>query len=128
MGWNSSEVLKENESRMMKSSKKENSSYKSIFKANALFGGVQLYQILIRVVRSKFIAVLLGPAGVGILGLYTSATRLISQISAMGLSQSAVRDVSEAFGTGDIQSVSRTIKIVNRLMWFSGLMFVFLVM
>lgn len=107
---------------MMKSSKKENSSYKSIFKANALFGGVQLYQILIRVVRSKFIAVLLGPAGVGILGLYTSTTRLISQISAMGLSQSAVRDVSEAFGTGDIQSVSRTIKIVNRLMWFSGLL------
>lgn len=104
------------------SSKIENSSYKSIFKANALFGGVKLYQILIQVIRSKFIAVLLGPAGVGILGLYTSATRLISNISGMGLSQSAVRDVSEAFGTGDIHRVSRTIIVVNRLIRITGLL------
>lgn len=102
--------------------KKEKSTYKSIFKANALFGGLQLYQILIRVIRSKFIAVLLGPAGVGMLGLYTSATRLISEISSMGLSNSAIRDVSEAYGTGDIHSVSRTMKIVSRLIWFTGLL------
>jgi len=98
------------------------SSYKSIFKANALFGGVQLYQILIQVIRSKFIAVLLGPSGVGIQGLYTSATRLISDISAMGLSQSAIRDVSEAFGTNDIRRVSRTVKILQRLIWFTGIL------
>lgn len=104
------------------SSNIENASYKSIFKANALFGGVQMYQILIRVIRSKFIAVLLGPAGVGILGLYTSATRLISEISAMGLSNSAIRDVSEAFGTGDMHRVSRTIKIVSRFIWLTGLL------
>lgn len=98
------------------------STYKNIFKANALFGGVQLYQILIQVIRSKFIAVLLGPIGVGIQGLYTSATRLISDISAMGLSQSAIRDVSEAFGTKDIRRVSRTVKILQRLIWFTGLL------
>lgn len=96
-------------------------SYRNIFKANALFGGVQLYQILVQVILSKFIAVLLGPIGVGIQGLYTSATRLISDISAMGLSQSAIRDVSEAYGTGNNLRISRTIKIVSRLIWFTGL-------
>jgi len=40
----------------------------------------------------------------------------------MGLSNSAIRDVSEAFGTGDIHRVSRTIKIVSRLIWFTGLL------
>lgn len=40
------------------------SSYRSIFKATSLFGSVQLFQIIIQIVKSKFIAVLLGPAGV----------------------------------------------------------------
>lgn len=106
----------------MENRSSNNQSYKKILKANALFGGVQLYLILIQVIRSKFIAVLLGPVGVGVQGLYTSAARLISDISAMGLSQSAVRDVSEAFGTGNMQRVSRTIAIVRRLIWVTGLL------
>lgn len=103
----------------MKSSSEN--SYRQILKANALFGGLQLYQILIQVIRSKFIAVLLGPVGVGIMGLYTSAIKLISDISSMGLSQSAVRDLSESFGTGNMQRVSLTIKVVRRLIWITGL-------
>ena len=53
------------------------SSYRSIFKATSLFGGVQVYQILIQIIKSKFVAVLLGPAGVGIMGLYKSGLQLI---------------------------------------------------
>ena len=59
------------------------SSYRSIFKATSLFGGVQVYQILIQIIKSKFVAVLLGPAGVGIMGLYQSGLQLIQQISSM---------------------------------------------
>lgn len=83
------------------------SSYRSIFKATSLFGGVQVYQILIQIIKSKFVAVLLGPAGVGIMGLYQSGLQLIQQISSMGLASSAVRDVSEANGTNDIQRIAK---------------------
>ena len=97
------------------------SSYRSIFKATSLFGGVQVYQILIQIIKSKFIAVLLGPAGVGIMGLYQSGLQLIQQFSSMGLSQSAVRDVSEANGSNDIQRIAKTVTVVRKLVWVTGI-------
>ena len=98
------------------------SSYRSIFKATSLFGGVQVYQILIQIIKSKFVAVLLGPAGVGIMGLYQSGLQLIQQLSSMGLSQSAVRDVSEANGSNDMQRIAKTVTVVRKLVWITGLL------
>ena len=97
------------------------SSYRSIFKATSLFGGVQVYQILIQIIKSKFVAILLGPAGVGIMGLYQSGLQLVQQISSMGLAQSAVRDVSEANGSNDIQRIARIVTVVHKLVWVTGL-------
>lgn len=101
---------------------KNQSSYRSIFKATSLFGGVQAYQILIQIIKSKFVAVLLGPAGVGIMGLYQSGLQLVQQISSMGLASSAVRDVSEANGINNIQRIAKTIAVVRKLVWFTGLL------
>lgn len=100
----------------------QTSSYRSIFKATSLFGGVQVYQILIGIIKSKFVAVLLGPAGMGIQGLYQSALQLIQGISSLGLSQSAVRDVSEANGTGDAYRIGRKVAVLRRLVWYTGLL------
>lgn len=97
------------------------SSYRSIFKATSLFGGVQLFQIIVQVIKSKIIAILLGPAGVGVIGLYQSGIQLVQQMTNLGLSSSAVRDVSEANGTGDIIRISKTVTVVRRLVWITGL-------
>lgn len=102
--------------------KNETSTYRSIFKATSLFGGVQLYQILIGVIRSKFIALILGPTGMGISGLYTSATALIKSLSSMGLQSSAVRDVSEAYGTNDQCKINTVITSLRKLVWITGLL------
>ena len=103
-------------------SENKTSSYRSIFKATSLFGGVQAYQILIGVIKSKFVAVLLGPMGMGIQGLYQSAIQLIQSFSSLGLSQSAVRDVSEANGSGDSKRIGLTVAVVKRLVWITGLL------
>lgn len=103
------------------------SSYRSIFKATSLFGGVQVYQILIQIIKSKFVAVLLGPAGVGIMGLYQSGLQLIQQLSSMGLSQSAVRDVSEASGSNDLHRIAKTVTVVRKLVWVTGILGLILV-
>ena len=95
-------------------------SYRSIFKATSLFGGVQVYQILIQIIKSKFVAVLLGPAGVGIMGLYQSGLQLVQQFSSMGLANSAVRDVSEANGSNDILRIAKTVTVVRKLVWITG--------
>lgn len=102
--------------------KNDTSSYRSIFKATSLFGGVQLWKILITIVQTKFVALILGPGGMGIKGLYSSATSLIQSITAMGLSNSAVRDVSGANGSGDEMKVSRTVSVLRKLVWFTGML------
>lgn len=97
-------------------------SYRSIFKTTSLFGGVQAFQIVIGIIKSKFIAIILGPEGVGLLGLYSSAIELVKQFTSMGLAQSAVRDVSEAKGTGDMQRIGIIISVLRKLMWLTGLL------
>ena len=98
------------------------SSYRSIFKATSLFGGVQVYTILIQIIKSKVIAVLLGPLGVGVQGLYQSALDLVKQATSLGLSQSAVRDVAEANGTGDVKQIGRTVTVLRKLVKLTGLL------
>lgn len=102
-------------------------TYRSIFKATSLFGGLQVYQILIGIVRSKFIAMLLGPSGMGIASLYTTATSFIKSLSSMGLASSAVRDVSQAYGTGDQDKINIIITVLRKLVWMTGILGMILV-
>lgn len=95
------------------------SAYRSIFKATSLFGGLQVFQIIINVIKSKFVAVLLGTTGIGIMGLYQNALTLVQSVTSMGLSQSAVRDISEAHGT-DEKKLGVVVKVTKRLVWLTG--------
>ena len=61
-----------------------NSNFKEGLKGTTLFGGVQIFKIVISVIRSKILAIFLGPAGVGILGLLSSATDFVYSLSNLG--------------------------------------------
>ena len=100
----------------------DRTAYRSILKATSLLGGVQVFNILIQIVKQKFIAILLGPTGMGIIGLYISATFLIQGLTSMGLSSSAVKNVAEANGSGDFQRISRVVTVLRRLVWITGLL------
>jgi O-antigen/teichoic acid export membrane protein len=102
------------------------SSYRQIFKATGLFGGVQVFNILISVVRSKFIAVLLGPTGVGIMGLLTSTTGLITGLTNFGLGTSSVRNVAEAHAQGDGRKIGIVVSTLRRLVWITGILGAFI--
>lgn len=95
--------------------------YTTAFKATALFGGVQIFTILIKVLNSKVIAIWLGTTGYGILSLFNSTTTLISSITNLGLQSSAVRDIAIAHGTNDAYKVSQIVKAINRWVWVTGL-------
>jgi O-antigen/teichoic acid export membrane protein len=98
----------------------ERSSYRQIFKATSLFGGVQVFNIIIGIVRVKFVAVLLGTAGVGIMGLLNAPLELIVSLTGLGIAFSAVRDISEANGSGDQSRIAKTITTLRRWSWFTG--------
>ena len=97
------------------------SSYQQIFKATSLFGGVQLFNIIFQVIRSKFIAVLLGPEGMGIAGLLTSTTGFISGLTNFGLGTSAVKNISEVNNTGDPYKTGEIVSVLKRLTWITGI-------
>ena len=100
----------------------QHSSYRQIMKATSLFGGVQVFNIIISVIRSKFIAVLLGPEGMGISGLLMSTTELVGKFSNLGLSTSAVRNVAAANTTGNSERISLIVSVLRRLVWFTGIL------
>ena len=100
----------------------EKSSYRSIMKATSLFGGVQVFNILIAIIRSKVIAILLGPAGMGIAGLLTSTTGLVQSLTNFGLGTSAVRDISSANESNDFNRISKITTVFRRLVWITGLL------
>lgn len=100
----------------------QQSSYKQIMKATSLFGGVQVFNILISIIRSKVVAVILGPSGMGIMGLLNSTIGLITCCTNFGLSTSAVKDVATANSTGDNQRIAIVVTVFRRLVWITGLL------
>jgi O-antigen/teichoic acid export membrane protein len=91
-------------------------------KATSLFGGVQVFGIVITIIRSKFIAVLLGPAGMGIAGLLNATIGLIAGVADFGLGTSAVRDIAAAHGTGNNKRIATVVKVLRRWIWITGLL------
>lgn len=96
------------------------SSYRNIMKATSVFGGVQIFNILISIIRSKFIALFLGSAGMGVVGLLNSTTSLIGGITNFGLGTSAIRDVSAANSSGDNTRVGLVVSVLRRWVWVTG--------
>ena len=101
---------------------KNRNTYGGIFKALALFGGVKVITILISIVRAKVIALLIGPAGMGINNLLKSTTATINHITGCGLHTSAVREVAKAYDKHDQDSINVTITTLRGLVWITGLL------
>ena len=98
------------------------SSYGSILRSSSLIGGSQLVIMLVGIIRTKFAAILLGPAGVGLVGTYAAMQQFVSALAGMGINQSGVRDISEARGTGDLEKLAKTISVLRRISLWLGLM------
>ncbi|HHT23621.1 MAG TPA: oligosaccharide flippase family protein [Bacteroidales bacterium] len=98
------------------------SSYKSIFKSTFLFGFVRVFQILAGIIKNKVVALLLGPEGVGIIGIFSSSINLLERGAGLGISQSAVRDISEANGSNNYLRFSHIISLTNKVILFTCLL------
>lgn len=98
------------------------SSYGSIMKATSIFGGVQVFNILITLIRGKAVAILIGTAGMGLNGLLLSGLNLIKTITSLGISESAVKDISKAYNSNDEKHIRTTFQVFRRLIWFTAIL------
>lgn len=71
-------------------------SFSRILRSSALMGGAQVATMLVAFVRTKVIAQLMGPAGVGLAGVLTAFNGNVSTFAAWGLGASGVRLISQA--------------------------------
>lgn len=97
-------------------------SYQSIFKSTFLFGFVQVFNIVVKAGINKAVAVLLGTEGMGVISLYNSVINMVKTVGGLGISQSAVRDISEANATGDAEKLSHIITVTRKIVWFTALL------
>ncbi len=81
---------------MSEAEKREENSFRNILKGTSIFGGVQVFNILISAIRIKFVAVILGPSGMGIAGLFNTASLTIQQFASLGLNLSIVKEIGQS--------------------------------
>lgn len=104
----------------MRPDTRANTSYRQTLRSSSIIGGSSAVNNLLSLLRIKVVAILLGPAGVGIIGLYATVVSLIGTVAGIGLQGSAVRAVAGATGRSDPQAVARTIYVLRRLCWITG--------
>jgi len=98
---------------MLMIAKEREESYSHVLKYTGVFGGVQGLNVLVGLVRNKFVALLLGPAGMGLVSLFNTAVNFISQATHLGISFSAVRHVSELYDQQDTDQMAHYVKVVR---------------
>lgn len=83
-------------------------------------GGAQAVNYLVALLRVKIVAVLLGPSGVGLVSLYSSAMTLVGSLTGFGIGSSGVRAVADAYGRDDSIAAARMVQVLRRACWVTG--------
>jgi PST family polysaccharide transporter len=73
-----------------------NSSANKILRSSTIIGAATMANIVVGLLRTKIAALILGPAGVGFIGLLQSLVATGSAIAGLGIANSAVRQLAES--------------------------------
>lgn len=71
-------------------------SYRSILRATSAFGGIEVVKLLVNLVRGKFVALILGPEGMGLAAMFNSLADTFKQFSKAGTDAAIVKAVAGA--------------------------------
>lgn len=73
---------------------------RTILKTVLLFGGTQLFQMLVNLLRGKFIALFIGAEGMGLNAIYTSSLAWVITIFGAGIATGLVKPLATATALG----------------------------
>ena len=99
------------------------SSYRQIIRSTAIMGGASIVNIVVGLVRMKVVAVVLGPAGMGLYGLLQQLMNTGSTVAGLGVSTAGTRQIAEAAGKDDHGAVAdarRALNLATLLLAVSG--------
>lgn len=95
------------------------SNSRSLLKSMAIIGSAQALRIVITIVRTKLVAVLLGPSGIGLLSVLNNLREMASMGAGLGLGTSGVREISSA--KGEEVTLSRVRRVLFGALLLQGL-------
>ncbi|MDO8344265.1 MAG: O-antigen translocase [Cellvibrio sp.] len=90
-------------------------SHRQIFRSSAIIGSASIIGIIIGIIKVKVLAVLLGPVGIGLMGLYQNLMGMASTLAGCGMGSSGVRQLAASSGE------AATLAIVRRALWLGNL-------
>jgi len=81
---------------------KEEASYRQILRTSSIIGGASVINIAIGLLRTKVVAVMMGPAGVGLIGLFTNIMTTAAVLAGAGVGTVGTRQIASASERGDL--------------------------
>jgi antigen flippase len=98
-----------------KQEKPETTSHAEALKSTSIIGGSTVIVMLIRMLRTKVLAILLGPGGIGLEAIYDSVVTLSRTASDLGISSAGVRQIASAVGSGSQSAIASTVFTLRRV-------------
>jgi len=100
--------------------KAETTSHAEALKSTSIIGGSTVVVMLIRMLRTKVLAILLGPGGIGLEAIYDSVITLWRTASDLGISSAGVRQIAAAVGSGSETVIATTVFTIRRVCLLLG--------
>lgn len=91
-------------------------AYRQILRSSFIIGGSSVINVAVGLVKLKVLAVLLGPVGVGLLGLYQNVMNVASTMAGCGLANSGVRQLAASQGD------AATLSLVRKALFYANLL------
>lgn len=101
---------------------RERTSYEEILASSALVGASTAAGLVISIVRTKILAVMLGPAFFGLMGALQLVLDLSRSVAQLGINSSGVKQIAEAMGSGDLERTARTAAVLRSTAMASSLL------
>lgn len=93
--------------------KEDKDSYGQVLKYTGLLGGVQVFYVLMSILRNKATAVFIGPWGMGMAFVYSKAAEFLCSATNFGLGISSVRRLAELHERGERRAVEQYVKLIR---------------
>lgn len=103
-------------------SNKDTLENRSIVKAIGVFGSMRFFQMISQIIVAKFVAIFIGPSGIGLLGLLKNAIHLIVSITSFGFSTTSIKEIATPLNNDDDKLLQKAIGLSKRTSNYIGIL------
>mgnify|MGYP001392221096 CR=1 FL=1 len=81
-------------------------SYRTILRSSSIMGMSSVLNVVFGILRMKVAALLLGPAGVGLIGMYQNLLQTAATVASMGVGTAGTRQIAAAHAQEDVTAAT----------------------